>query len=352
MTRTFKPAALAAAAALGLSASAYAQSSVSAYGLIDMAAGQFQDAGAGDIKKAQSGGMSTSYLGFAGTEELGGGIKAKFALESFFLADTGAFGRFNGDTFWARAAWVGLAGDFGQTALGRTTNTYFVSTLLFNAFGDSFGYSPAIRQVLTPSSVHGGPAGSLAFLGDTGWSNSVLYSSPKWGGFSFNLQGALGEGNPGAVGASYGGNVLYFGGPFAATLAYQHVEHGVSGFTPAAQAVGFEAQDSWQIGGSFDATFAKFFGQYSVQETDAAADTKYTVWGLGVSVPIGAGKLLAQYGEGTSEFPTLERKSKTGTIGYDYNLSKRTDVYALYMNDKFTGLETGDTYAIGIRHKF
>lgn len=349
MTRTFKPAALAAAAALGLSASAYAQSSVSAYGLIDMAAGQFQDAGAGDIKKAQSGGMSTSYIGFAGTEDLGNNIKAKFALESFMLADSGAYGRFAGDVFWARAAWVGLAGDFGQTSLGRTTNTYFVSTLLFNAFGDSFGYSPAIRQVLTPSSVH---PQSLAFLGDTGWSNSILYSSPNWGGFSFNLQGALGEGAAGATGASYGGNVLYFGGPFAATFAYQHVEHGVSGFTPAVQALGFQGQDSIQVGASYDFTFAKFFGQYSLQDTDATSDTKYKVWGLGVSVPIGAGKLLAQYGEGTSEFPTFERKSKTGTIGYDYFLSKRTDLYAIYMNDKFTGLDTGDTFAIGLKHKF
>jgi predicted porin len=348
MTRTLKSVALA-AATLCLSAPAFAQSSVSAYGLIDMAAGQFELAGAEKIYRAESGGMSTSFLGFAGTEDLGGSLKVKFALESFFLADSGASGRFGGDAFWARAAWVGLAGDFGQTSLGRTTNQFFVSTLLFNAFGDSFGYSPAIRQVLTPSVQH---SQSLAFLGDTGWSNSALYSSPSFGGFSFNLQGALGEGAAGATGASYGGNALYFGGPFAATLAYQHVEHGVSAFTPAIQRVGFDSQDSVQVGASFDFSFLKLFGQYSQIETSATTDTKYKVWGIGASAPLGAGKLLGQYGEGTSELPGADLTSKTLTVGYDYFLSKRTDIYAVVVNDKFTNLSSGNTIALGLKHKF
>jgi predicted porin len=348
MTRTLKSVALA-AATLCLSAPAWAQSSVSAYGLIDMAAGQYQLAGAEKIYRAESGGMSTSFLGFAGTEDMGGTLKAKFALEGFFLSDTGASGRFGGDAFWARAAWVGLAGDFGQTALGRTTNQFFVSTLLFNAFGDSFGYSPAIRQVLTPTVQH---PQSLAFLGDTGWSNSILYNSPKLGGFSFNLQGALGEGAAGTTGASYGGNALYFGGPFAATVAYQHVEHGVSAFTPAVQRVGFDAQDSIQVGASFDFTFLKLFGQYSLIKTKAAADTESEIYGFGASVPLGAGKLLAQYGWSTAEFPTTELESKTLTVGYDYFLSKRTDLYAVVVNDKFTNLATGNTIALGLKHKF
>ncbi|MGY4827038.1 porin [Sphaerotilaceae bacterium SBD11-9] len=347
MTRTLTSVALAAAALCA--APAFAQSTVSAYGLVDMAAGQFQLAGAEKIYKAESGGMSTSFLGFNGAEDLGGKLKAKFALEGFFLADNGASGRFAGDAFWARAAWVGLAGDFGQTSLGRTTNQFFLSTLLFNAFGDSFGYSPAIRQVLTPSVTHGQ---SLAFLGDTGWSNSILYQSPSMGGFSVNLQGALGEGAAGATGASYGGNVLYFGGPLAATLAYQHVEHGVSAFTPAIQRVGFDAQDSLQIGASYDFNVVKLFGQYSQIETKATTDTTYKVWGLGATAPLGAGKLMAQYGEGTSEFPTVDLTSKTLTVGYDYFLSKRTDIYAVVVNDKFTNLSTGNTIALGLKHKF
>jgi predicted porin len=345
MTRPLKSVALA-AATLCLSAPAFAQSSVSLYGLIDMSAGQFQDAGAEKVKKVESGNMATSFLGFSGKEALGGNLKAKFAIETFMRADTGAYGRFNGDVYWARAAWVGLEGDFGSTTLGRTTNQFFVSTLIFNAFGDAFGYSPAIRQVLIPKPQ------MLAFLGDTGWSNSILYSSPSSGGFSFNLQGALGEGTQ--PGRNVGANVLYFGGPFAATVAYQQVKQGLSGFTPAIQSAGFQSQDSAQVGLSYNLKVVKLMGQFSQVKTKATVETKTTIYGLGAAAPIGAGQLLAQYGKAKADFAGTQAEviSKTFTLGYDYNLSKSTDIYALVMNDKLTGLATGNTIAAGLKVKF
>lgn len=338
-----------AAATLCLSATASAQSSVNLYGLVDMSAGQFQDAGAKKVDKVQSGNMATSFFGFKGTEDLGGTLKAKFALEGFLLADTGAYGRFAGDTFWARAAWVGLSGNFGTTTLGRTTNQFFVSTLVFNAFTDSFGYSPSIRQVLTPSSVH---PQMLAWLGDTGWSNSILYQSPNMGGLTINLQGALGEGTQ--KGRNAGANALYFNGPFAATVAYQRVQQGISSFTPAIQSLGFDYQTSAQVGASWDFKVVKFMGQYSEVTTQAATDTKSKIYGIGATAPIGAGKLLAQYGNAKNEAAGTrgEVVNKTLTVGYDYFLSKRTDIYGLVMNDKLTGVSTGNTFALGLKHTF
>ncbi|MEO8154524.1 MAG: porin [Rhizobacter sp.] len=350
MTRPPKSLAMA-AAMLCMSATAFAQSSVSAYGLVDMSAGQFEDAGATKLKKAESGNMATSFLGFSGKEELSSSLKAKFAIETFLRADTGAAGRFTGDVYWARASWVGLEGDFGSTTLGRTTNQFFVSTLIFNALGDSFGYSPSIRQVLTPNVVH---PQMLAFLGDTGWSNSILYSSPSSGGFSFNLQGALGEGAAGATGRNVGGNVLYFGGPFAATVAIQQVKQGVSGFTPAIQSAGFQSQDSVQVGASYDLNVVKLMGQYSQVKTKATVDTKSTIYGFGATAPLGAGKLLVQYGNAKADFAGTQAEvvNKTLTVGYDYFFSKSTDVYALVMNDKLTGLATGNTIVAGLKVKF
>lgn len=347
MTRTLKSVALA-AATLCLSAPALAQSSVSLYGLVDVSAGRFQDAGAPKVNKVQSGNMATSFLGFSGKEELSSTLKAKFAIETFFRADTGEAGRFGGDAYWARAAWVGLEGDFGSTVLGRTTNQFFVSTLIFNAFGDSFGYSPSIRQVLTPSVVH---PQMLPFLGDTGWSNSILYSSPRSGGFSFNLQGSLGEGAASARGHNVGANVLYFGGPFGATFAYQQVKQGLT-FAPAIITTGFDSQDSAQIGLSYDAKVVKLFGQYSLVKTKAATETQSKIYGLGASVPVGAGRFLAQYGHATAEYPTTEVVNKTLTVGYDHFLSKSTDLYALVMHDRLTGLSNGNTLAAGLKVKF
>jgi predicted porin len=337
------------AIALCLSSAAALAQPVSIYGLADVSAGQFQDAGGTKTRKVESGNMSTSYIGFTGSDAISDTLKAKFAIESFLRADTGQPGRFNGDAFWARAAWVGLAGDFGSTTLGRTTNQFFVSTQMFNAFGDSFGYSPSIRQVLTPSAVH---PEMLAFLGDTAWSNSLLYSSHDSGGISFNLQGALGEGAAGSTGRNMGANLLYARGPFSATVAYQQVRQGVGGFTPVVQATGFDRQIATQLGVSYELGAVKLLGQFSRVKTQAAVDTESRIYGAGLIARVGPGKLLAQYGNARADFNSYEVVNKTLTLGYDYALSKRSDLYALVMNDKFTAKEAGNTFAVGLMHRF
>ena len=325
---------------LGLAAGAQAQSSVSLYGLVDVSAGQFQTAGATKLWRAQGGTMSTSFLGFKGAEDLGGGLKAVFAIETFMRLDEGAAGRFNGDAFWARAANVGLQGSFGSSRLGRNTTPLFVSTLIFNAFGDSFGFSPSIRQLFTPST-------GLAFFGDTGWNNSLAYSSPNFGGLSLNLVGNLGEGATGATGKNIGGNVLFFAGPFAATAAYQQVKNSAFGTPP-----GWKSQDTFQFGASYDLTVAKLFGQYTQAKTKATVATNTKLYGVGVAIPVGAGKILAQYGNAKADFGATEVTNKTLTAGYDYNLSKNTDVYGVIMSDKATAKTTGNTVAAGLRVKF
>jgi predicted porin len=330
-----RPLSAALLAASGIAvAPAYAQSSVSLYGLMDMSVGRFQTAGTDKVWRADSGNMTTSYLGFKGTEDLGGGMKAKFQIEHFLRLDAGAAGRFNGDAFWARNAIVGLEGNFGSTTLGRNTTPLFVSTLIFNPIGDSFGFSPSIRHWFLG-----------AILGDTGWNNSIRYASPSFGGASFNLMANLTEGS--GVSKNLGANVLYFGGPFAATLAWQDVGNGVP--VPPA---GFDGQSAWQLGASYDLKMVKLFGQYGRTKTKATATTETTLYQAGVSVPIGLGSVLASYGNAKAETGAVESTRKTTTIGYDYFLSKQTDVYAIFMNDKATGPKSGNTLAAGVRHRF
>ena len=321
-----------------------AQSNVSIYGLMDMSAGQFQATGSSNkLWLAQSGRMSTSFLGFKGSEDLGGGLKGVFTIEHFVRLDTGDAGRFNGDAFWSRSAYVGLSGAFGTTKLGRNTTPLFVSTLIFNALGDSFGYSPSIRQLFTPNTG----AGMLAFFGDTGWNNSLAYNSPNFNGLSLNLLGNLGEGAAGATGKNIGGNVLYFGGPVAATLAVQQVKNGAFG-VPA----GWKSQDTVQVGLSYDLSVVKLFGQYTLAKTKATAGTETKIYGIGAAVPIGAGKALLQYGNATADKGATEVVNKTLTLAYDYNLSKNTDVYAVIVNDKATALSAGNSVAAGLRLRF
>ena len=332
---------LAGAALSAIAAGVQAQSSVQAYGLIDVSAGQFQDAGGTKDKSVASGKMSTSYFGFKGTEDLGSGLKANFAIESFLRADSGSAGRFNGDAFWARNAYVGLAGNFGSLNLGRNTTSLFVSTLIFNAFGDSFGYSPSIRHYFTSGTV----------TGDTGWNQSLSYTTPNMGGLTGQLQVTGNDGT--STGRKVGGNVLYFSGAFAGKIFLCDAENGNiiktfeghSGWVKAGTANGTTTS---QVGASYDLGAAKLYGQYGKVKNDTTG-MGYKLAELGVAVPVGAGKLLAEVGQLK---PATGAKRTTITAGYDYTLSKRTDVYAVAMSDKKTGVNTGSTYAVGVRHKF
>lgn len=335
-----------AAAALAFAGAASAQS-VQLYGLMDMSAGRFQPSGGSNVWRAESGAMTTSYIGLRGTDDLGGGIRAKFAIEHFLRADTGQTGRFNGDAFWARDAYVGLSGAFGTTVLGRNTTPLFVSTLLFNAFGDSFTFSPSIRLLFTPR--------LLPFFGDSGWNNSMLFASPDYDGLTYNIIANLGENEPGATGKNLGANVMYVKGPLSATLVWQRVKNG-DGLSPTspftAEPLGFGSQQTWQAGFSYDFTIAKVFSQYTQVHTRADDNTTTKMWSIGVSVPIGAGQALAQYGSATASVGGAEPRHNILSLGYDYNLSKRTDVYGVLMHDKITGLASGRTVAGGMRLRF
>ena len=337
-----------AAAALMACGSAQAQSSVSLYGLIDASVGQFQNAGGVKLKRLDSGNLSTSYLGFKGREDLGGGLAAVFALESFFLVDSGGASRVPGvDTYWARNANVGLTGGFGTLKLGRQGPPLFVSTLIFNAFGDSFGYSPSIRQ------YYNAPYGT-PLVGDSGWNNAVGYSTPSMGGLSANVLVAAGEGAATAKGPNFGANVLYFGGPLALTFAAQKVEaQGVLGRGIAAFP-GFASQTAYQLGGSYALGTVKLFAQYGRISTDATADVDTKTLNLSASIAMGPGSIRLAYGSSkmSTQGSAASPKSTMLTAGYVYSLSKRTDLYAIYMLDKYTALSNGTTLATGVRHTF
>ena len=171
--------------------------------------------GGSSVKTVDSGKMTTSYFGFGGKEDLGGGLSAVFKLESFMRAHTGAQGRFDGDTAFARSANVGLSHkDYGTMTFGRNTTALFVSTLMYNAFGDSFGYSPSIRHYFTSGTT----------TGDTGWSDSFAYASPTFGGVRFGLAGAN----------KNSGSAVSNGGNWSANLGYGALQQAVTmGFTPA-----------------------------------------------------------------------------------------------------------------------
>jgi predicted porin len=318
---------LAASAALAaLSSTAFAQSSVSLYGLVDLSIGRTQAPGSVATKGVDSGKMTTSFWGVRGTEDMGGGLKAVYTIESFMRNDTGEAGRFGGDTFWARNSFVGLEGSFGTVTLGRNTTTLFVQTLIFNALGDSFGFSPSIRHYFTSGTV----------TGDTGWADSIRYALPRFGGLSATVMAAAGEGNGGR---NWSGSALYFSGAFGAGFAYQTVKKGAT----------VQDTTAWQLAASYDLKSVKLFGQYgSVDNKTTTRD--YDILGIGATVPAGASGLFrAQWGQIK---PDVGAKRTTLSVGYTHNLSKRTELYGVFMNDKLSGTGSGNNYSVGVRHRF
>jgi predicted porin len=99
-----------------LATTASAQSSVTIFGVADAAVRHAKSGSAGSATQLVSGGYSSSRWGLRGQEDLGGGLRASFWLESFLSVDTGA----TTPAGFQRRSTVSLAGaDWGEVRLGR-----------------------------------------------------------------------------------------------------------------------------------------------------------------------------------------------------------------------------------------
>lgn len=334
------------AGALLISGKVLAQSGITLYGQVDTYVGSVKSIGqqGRTALLGGSGGMQTPFWGIKGSEDLGGSLKAIFVLESWYRPDTGAAARYNGDNFFSRSAYVGLQGRMGTIKFGRNTTPYWISTVTFNPFAGSFAFSPAIYQSYF---FNGSVAAPL--LGDSGWSNTVVYTTPNMAGLTANAIYAFGE-VPGDMGKNkVGGNLLYKNGDLGATLAYQQVDYAQA---PGDLGAAFDKQKALFAGLSYDFKVVKLFGY--LQRLDnkvTTGDLKRNSAQIGLSAPLGGGSVLASYAYMKTK-GTMENSRNSWAIGYDYPLSKRTDLYSAYFRDSVTGIGKGDTLGFGIRHYF
>jgi predicted porin len=356
-----RPVALAAAALASLSC-AQAQTSNQLYGVVDLSFGSFQLSGTNvsadnkRISKVDGNQMVTSYIGFKGTEDLGDGLKAGFVLESFLRPDVGTTGRNDAtataraDVFWGRAANLYLQGDFGKLTIGRQGNLPFGMVVSYNPFLAAFGLSPAVRLTY-------GRWGNDR--GDSGWSNAINYDSPSLSGFTASAQVQLGESADDSEDTSYALGLKYSAGPFSVGGAWQNLR---SAEAPKLDLTASQKQTFGLLGMSYDFGVAKLFGQFGQYKNTGYAGAlriKTTLFQLGASVPVTtSGKVLVSYGQ-SKEKPveggtTPDTRHSILTLAYDHYLSKRTDVYVAYMNDRehLTGFETGQSLVFGVRHAF
>ncbi|ART56019.1 porin [Acidovorax carolinensis] len=317
---------LIALAVLAASGAAMAQSSVTLYGVAD--AGVTYLNGNDNWSGVTSGNNLTSRLGFRGTEDLGGGLKANFVLEGGFNLDngdgaSGYAGAKAGEGFqFKRRSTVGLAGSFGEVRLGRELTAAYNATARYDVFG-SVGLAQS--RLWADGGVVDANANAAAVTTNQRVSNMVTYVSPDFTGFKVGLNYGFGETTNGNSDSSYlGAGLMYDNGPLSLGLGLERLNEG-------ANSVATSDIDAWSLGGSYDFGVAKLLAGYRTSKVDlAAGENKRNGAYVAVTAPVGPGLVRASYNRYENKLNGGKAKADQFGLGYVYSLSKRTSVYGTY----------------------
>ena len=347
----------------GLTGLAAAQSSVTVFGIVDMGVRQVHVNGHDIAQVAADGDNSTSQLGFKGVEDLGDGLKAGFWLESQISPNTGVASDTGSDgtagRFFNRRATVSLTGDFGEIRLGRDKVATYTQLVDFDVFQAS-----GIGAYMPLFSLFGSDAAATATAGTASAAdtlkradNTVSYFLPgNLDGIYGELQAAPGEGYNGKKFVS--GRLGYADGPLNVSGAFTSTNVLIGGVL-----------GHYQIGSlaaSYDFGVAKITG--AVNQTKFNSD-RQSIYNLGANIPVGPGSILvsAAHAESNTAAQAIVGNMNLYAGGYQYHLSKRTDLYVMGAEIRNQGkanavvasstlaLLPGNTSAawnVGITHKF
>ena len=386
---------LAAVALLGAFAGSAFAADVTLYGVVDegfLYTHKDTDvAGSDAVDKLElkSGIQAGSRWGLKGTEDLGNGLKVGFILESGFNADDGTQGV--SGTMFNREASLSVMGPFGQLSLGKigaitqgTSSWGKVGAV--SAFGTSYG--PA--NVANATNVFSAPT-SVA-------DNMIAYQTPKFAGFTVYAQYSMGNSktktattatqveNKSSTDRYYALGATYANGPANLYFAVDSFNY-ASYFDVVTSSTPKDVKDSLTVafGGSYDFSVVKAFaGAQYFDEVGAGTIGGLKATGVGlndsgklegyalqasVSAPLaggtgyfGVGYLDASEADSVAAADGVDVKDYVASVGYKYDLSKRTNVYSVLSYAKgdrdWAAAGEEDTkpstvgFGIGLRHNF
>ncbi|WP_281662725.1 porin [Paraburkholderia fungorum] len=353
---------------------AYAQSSVTLYGILSEGVMYTSNAGGHQQWQLASGIQQSPRFGFTGREDLGGGNRAIFTLESGFSMSNGTLGQ--GGRLFGRQAFVGLANDrFGQLTFGRQ----------IDAMSQSLGQYEAAVQFAT----YGPPIGDNDNIFPTfRINNAIQYKSVNISGvqvlsqYAFsNMAGGFGNNRDFNVAATYGN------GPFNAGAAYHVVDlpnsptntagavYGDYGFTSpfvtSAKGASVSKQQMYGVGSSYVLGTAKFSLMYTHSQFDYLDASRLSLsnyeatatYNISPSLLAGLGYI---YTNGHYNVTDKDPKWHQIDAGIDWFLSKRTDLFLVGIFQKAAGdakfaqiydnspssSREQTSVSFGIRHKF
>ena len=318
------------------------------------------------VQDGNSQGTGTSRIGWRGTEDLGGGLKANFQLEMGIRIDDGATttpgvtntnsGDSGGNTF-GRNAWVGASGGFGEIRLGRQVLGSFAT--------QAGGWSAGSSNGLYDAGSSTAPA-----MGGVRFSNAIRYITPNLGGFTGSVMlsapestlstnnGVAGAGNTTSTAKPKTGFDLaldYANGPLYVGFGYNSRGASASATTGAPSSVAANSSiKAYTLSAAYDLGVVKPYFNYTRQKTNLNGatsvgpvsfndDTVEKAFQLGVRAPIGAATHISGYGNSKLTFASataltattatgtaVEGKEKAFQIGLQYPLSKRTLIETNY----------------------
>ncbi|WP_414694390.1 porin [Paraburkholderia sp.] len=313
---------LAAAGLMGAATVASAQSSVTLYGIVDasllytshtmnMETGQ----NAGHQFSFTDSGMTGSSFGMRGTEDLGGGLHALFALESGISVATGQFNNSNGNLF-GRQAWVGMESPYGTVKAGLQYSPFFLSLYQTDPRGMSYFGSGLVSYV------------NNVFVTGLFNSNSLTYTSPEIAGVQaagmFAMGGAAGDFQ---AGRQYSASLRYHIAGFTLTGAlYSGNAGGSAASTPVPSTVEFVGRT---LGASYrfpnSLTISASYALYKVSQS---FDNSVYSGGLSYMVlpylDVDAGVWYTRDGNDSNNHSLM------AASGVQFFLSKRTTLYGQF----------------------
>ena len=399
---------LAAVAVLGAFAGSALAADVQLYGIVDTGVRYLHsdlDIGNADVGSKlnydatdkfsmESGMQSGSRFGFKGTEEIGNGLTVGFILESQFSSDTGAL---HADGFFRREASLFLQGNFGKFAMGRIGSmnggvSSWAKHGVMSAFGTSWGsYTANADNIFGNSGI---------------WNNTIAYETPDFAGFKVFAQYGMGNSkgdysveNESSSDRYYGIGASYENGPLSLFLSVDSINYASWDGKNAT-----DTDDAWTVrfGGNYDFEVVKLYAgvsyfdeaklsNYSGALTDRVnyedknllPGMKMQGWSLGLSasIPVAGGNVLLGAAYLDAEAADSVATAFTGdqahrseafknadftrwivSAGYDYPLSKRTNVYGVVTYNQ-DSVEYNQDYMkdedptvfgvmVGLRHRF
>jgi len=393
---------LALAAMSAFATAANAQSSVTLYGVVDLpieynnhlapglnpanvnASGipQSLPGGGSRVGLQTGGGLSGSRWGLRGTEDLGGGLKALFVLESGFGLDDGKSQQ--GGRLFGRQAFVGMQSDtLGRVTFGRQYTTMFDMFANFSPTGYATLYEPVVAQLGTNfrsdntvkyTAVIGPVTAEAHWSFGTGV--SAIGLTPLAGAGAGEVPGNFNNNAGGGAG------LLYLSGPLGLTVAYDEWRPTVTIGSPG-------RSRKAGLAGSYTYGPAKVMAGYRYGRvtgsdgTELQRDNYYWI-GMNYQVTAPLGLTLEYAYDDITQLrapnpvaggPALASNNPANpwqiSLVADYNLSKRTDVYLTMAYAKNSGLNFDTSavsfangyflsqgsnsqvgVAVGMRHKF